>query len=971
MILKRFFKSKPKWEHADPTIRQQAIAAIADQDQETLARLARDDADAAVRRQACRRLRRLDLLRQLSTEDPDAGARETALAHLRTLLCGHHPQSPPLEACLAELAQIEDQRLIEQVAATATHAELRRAAIARVERAEVLLSCAVGDTAAGNRLAAAQRIDDRPALEELAQRMGKKDKNLYRMVRERLRAIAARDAAPARIRAECAELCEKIERLGRLQAWSQDRALLEHLDKQWTNLSAEGETEPALQDRYQAARARFLDAYTAYRRENQAQIEAEEARDQGLREREVLIETLKQAARSEGEAELIAVVERVEITWSALPPLPEADELRLRRRLISAQEAVSSRRGQLAERRQHAEQLAALVAEAEALLGENFPLDHQAVARLHQRATALGPGGEDPALYRRLDEARTQLQERLDRQHHHAEQRLGQLPAKLEELEGHLEAGELRKAEPVLQSIQTTLELLGLCGINRRKFSELERRLQVLTPRLRELQHWRKWGTDQHRAALCETLKGLLAADTDLGQMARTLHETQVEWKRLDQSGPVVNRRLWDRFHALAEQVYQRCRPHLEQQAAEREQHRAQRAALCTELEQFLDQVDWQRMDWKKAVRAEREMRAAWASAGPVEGRHRRELERRFHVALERLDQHLTTERQRNRDHKRELIAQVEALAGAADLQQAIAETKRLQGQWHTTVAGRPSEENRLWKRFRQACDAVFSRRQVEQETRVKTAEENLSLRRAICEDLQRLPQADQSTSEMERAFAEIRERWDTLAHLEVPPRALPGLEKAWREAQSAWRAGLERRRDERERRELDLLRARAGLCTEMEGLAGDPPASGAEIDRIEAAWNAQPPLADPRLAGAMAERFTQALGAVTGSSAALSGDADNLKKRKEICLRLEILAGIDSPPELGAERLAFQVNRLTGHMRDGAEDPLQGAVALEQAWYLTGAVSPAIVTALEMRFERARAALLGNGERPRQPSPA
>ena len=46
------------------------------------------DQDAAVRRDACRRIKRLPELRDLASSDADAGVREIALAHYRNLLCG-------------------------------------------------------------------------------------------------------------------------------------------------------------------------------------------------------------------------------------------------------------------------------------------------------------------------------------------------------------------------------------------------------------------------------------------------------------------------------------------------------------------------------------------------------------------------------------------------------------------------------------------------------------------------------------------------------------------------------------------------------------------------------------------------------------------------------------------------------------------------------------------------------------------
>ena len=961
MILKHFLSSKPKWQHSDPEVRRQAVQSIPATDQDTLAQIARDDADPAVRRQACRRLTRLDLLRELSTRDPDAGVRELTAAHFRHLLCSRDPGSPPVEACIAQLAQIEDQRLLEHVATNAPQAELRLAAIGRLDGSATLLECAMHDATAANRLEAAQHLEDKGGLEELARRIGKKDKNVYRVVRQKLREIAEREAAPARIRSQGLELCEKVERLGRLQSWAQDQAVLDHLDKQWAVIAEEA--DPELRHRYETARQGFLDALETYRRENQSQVEAEEAKEQGLRARRALLEEFSEAAERDTEADLRTVRDRVETAWRALPPLPEEDDRRLARELASAQEAVSTRLGRLEEARLDSERLQRLLGNFDGLLRGSAPLDHRTLTPLLKQAASQAPTAGDPVVHVRLEDARQLLEHRLEKQRHHAEQKLEQIPERLDELDEHLEAGELRKSEPLYQSVQAALHLLELSGINRRKFAALEQRLRAAAPRIRTLQNWRKWGTDQHRQALCETLEGLLGAEMEIEQAARTLHDAQVEWKRLDHSGSPVNHPLWERFHALAEQVYERCRPYLEQQAEEREQHRVHREALCAELEQFLNQVDWERMDWRKAIRAEREMRSAWAAAGPVDGKQRRGLERRFRAAIDRLDQHLAAERQRNRDHKRNHIAQVEALVEDTDLPHAIDETKRLQREWHTTVPARQGEENRLWKRFRQACDAVFARRQIVHEERTRSEDENLRARRAICEDLQRLATAGLDAGQMEWGLTELQERWEAMAHLPVPRRALPALENAWRDAQSTWSRAVRQTREQRERKEFDLLRQRAALCAELEAVARGEGNSPDEAQRIRAAWSELPTLKDGALQQAIEGRFGQAIAAATGESGApiagRTSQADNDRKREELCLQLEILAGIDSPQELAGDRLAFQVNRLTEHMRDGAKDPLEGATRLVRDWYVLGPASGEVAGALEQRFERARSALL------------
>jgi DNA repair protein SbcC/Rad50 len=274
------------------------------EDQASLSRTARSHEDPSVRRDACRRLRDLPELLAIVADDADAGVREFALGHYRNLLCGIGEEPVPMEQCLAALSQQDDQRVLEHVAANAREAQVRQAAIARVTNQAVLAVCAVQDPLAANRAAAAERLEDRTALEQVGRQVAKRDKNVYRLVRQRLKAIQEREELPRRARALCDELCEKLERLGRYDTWTQDLAVLAHLDRQWAEMEPHADIQS--RERYAGLRTRLLDAYAAYRDANAAQIAAEEARAALRVERRTLLEELAQVPALDDEAAIAA-----------------------------------------------------------------------------------------------------------------------------------------------------------------------------------------------------------------------------------------------------------------------------------------------------------------------------------------------------------------------------------------------------------------------------------------------------------------------------------------------------------------------------------------------------------------------------------------------------------------------------------------------------------------------------------------
>jgi len=952
MIFKRFLTRKTK---------SDALPA----DQDALIELVRSDLDTARRLDACRRINRLSALRALADEDVDAGMREIAQARYRKLLCGLDQQAPHSRDRLAEIADLDDQRCLEHVAANAKEPDIRLAAIERLLDPEALAACAVNDAVTANRAFAAEHLNEKQALEQVVRQIGKKDKNVYRIARRKLKEHTEREALPQRIRQESQTLCEKLESLGRFENWVQDRALLDLLDSQWAEI--EPHADEATRGRYVDKRERFLASYRVYRQKHEARIAGEEARAANRAARRTLIEEFAACASMTDEQALDTHIGDISQRWQNLEPLPDAMHSPLARAYDSARREASERLDGLRTRRKAVVRLTKLLESARKTLEQSRPIDGNQMRKLLQEALSLqATEGMDKTLREDFHEIRGRLEERLGKQVQHAEQRLEEAQGKLTELAEAVEAGELKRAEPLFQSLQACVDLGESSGLPHKRLTAISDALRALAPRVRDLQKWRKWGSDTHREGLCQAMEALETADIPLEAKTLRLHDLQMDWKVLDKGGSPVNHPLWDRFHSAAEKVYACCKPYLDQQALERETARAEREALCEQLEAFLEQVDWERIDWKQALRAEREMRKGWAAMGEVEGRHRRTLERRFHRAIKRLDDRLSEERSKNQAFKRGLIDQVEALMEEPALDRAIESCKRIQRDWFTTVPTRQKDENRLWQRFRAACDAVFARRRQKHDALTAELDENLKTREAICADAESLACSDLDSESLRTELRAIEGRWQNTESMPLPRQGAGALNERWRAALKQVRQRQLQILEAQRQASLDLLARQAAVCRDLEQAVEAGEVGAGQITDGEVAWKSLPKQSDKVLQQSIEARFRMSLEAATNGGDALR-DAlrENAKQRAELCLHLEILAQIESPPEHMQERLAFQVNRLKGHMRAREKDPLTGATRLLERWYLCGPAPAGEMPALEIRFTRARDAI----ERVRQDS--
>ncbi|MEA3640926.1 MAG: DUF349 domain-containing protein [Lamprobacter sp.] len=1018
MLLKRLFgrRAEPKAPDAQQTQAQLATAL--------------ESTEANVRRNACRQLTDLGRLRDLADADQDAGVRELAEARYRRLLYGLDAKAPSLEARRAELSRSTNPGVIAQAATQATEAELRLAAISQLEDAAVLANCAIHDMVAGNRLAAAERVQQKEALEQIVKAMGKRDKRVYRLARERLKQLIDEEERPQRAQALGNALCERLEGLGRYENWLQDRAVLGHLEQQWQRI--ETDVDQILRDRFQHLRQRFLADYEASQRtaattratEQESQTaraletasepgsedEVEQARGEdpsGLEQRPQPLQT----ARGDAEQDAAAPPPALDPTFRGAEPArhrqhpettqieqldqvgPAAEKLLADLRRQSERNAIPDQ-GSLDNLRKRRRRLPSTEALAAAFGHHNkaeITVDPSGTA---DTAEADSTPQAQLTRLQEIDQRLERLEQRFERHQKQLLRKLETLPERLTELEQHLNDGELKKADPLYQSISATLDHGRTAGLGQDILAATDERLKHIAPQLRELRLWRRWSTDEHRAQLCAQVEAL-AADTqhDDEPSINRLEELKGQWQTLDRQGAPADDALWERFRQAAEQIRERCRPYLEAQSALRSENRKQREALAKRLEDFLAKVDWERVDWKKLHRAEREMRQAWnrlveAPGGDHHSARDRAIEGHFRRALRQLDRSLAEERERNQAEKYQLLEQMQALAEEPDLRKAIDTAKQLQSRWHTRVPGRHRDENALWQQFRAASDVIFARRAAESEARGASLRNNLATREALCQDLLALAEAERLPEALEEQIRALKTRWNDTEALPIPRQAQSALNRQWREALAAVKDHLTSLYEAQRWAGLEPLAERAAYCDQAgrrliaaESSAAtlsatttsngtEPPPADHDRGRVlgtqqdceglKQGWDALPSLEDAALAAAMDKAFDQVLSSCREPSqrrrlAELLNE--NLARREALCLSLEIISQIDSPQHLQKERMQRRVERLRDRMADGeSANSSDDSSALLRDWYRQ---TPAAASAtLDARLERIKRAL-------------
>ncbi len=745
----------PRWKHNDPSVRAAAVYEMTAADLEALHALAREDADARVRRAAVSRVADLGVLAEVAKTDPDEDVRAEGVRALAGLAAeaGTAAAAAPALRSLVDLGRtrevvavarsagstdvrasatdlLEDTRSLGSVSRHAEDGVTRLRALARLQDAEELLAVACKSEHTDSAVAALERLEDTEAVSAVAQRA--RNKVAVRRARTRLREIekAAQPVPPAPVaqmspedRLRALDITRRAEALVTIEHPDEAAKVFGEVRLAWAELQADVvELDPALVPDFEAACEAVSEAIAERAREQEAELQRARALASEQADRVAICE---EVARLSGPESMDRVAE-LKAQWDQLPAMPSEYAASLTRRFqdVCREYDARERRRVLAEAA--VTRLETLATELEHLLASEQPVDETVVRwrGLRRDAETLREFGEaNPAAAERLGKAVELLEEKereLQQQRTKVEQenlkRLQQVCRRADQLASS-EQLTLKAGDRALREIREALDQkLQLPSKQDRQdlHAQLEAARTKLAPRVQELRDaddWQRFANLQVQEELCAQMEVLRAVE-DLDAAAKKMRELQTKWKEAAAAPRAQGEALWHRFKTAQDAVYKRCEAHFAEQAVARTANLAKKQELIARVEALADSTDW-----AKTAAEIQKLQAEWKDIGVVPRGNERAVWERFRSACDRFFSRRQEDLKKKKDEwsvnlerKEALCAQAEALADSSDWEPSASAIKRLQVEWKTIGPVRKSKSDQVWNRFRTACDRFFDR---------------------------------------------------------------------------------------------------------------------------------------------------------------------------------------------------------------------------------------------------------------------
>ncbi|MCK9447610.1 MAG: DUF349 domain-containing protein [Bacteroidales bacterium] len=272
---------------------------------------------------------------------------------------------------------------------------------------------------------------------------------------------------------------------------------------------------------------------------------------------------------------------------------------------------------------------------------------------------------------------------------------------------------------------------------------------------------------------LCEKTEELLLEQSII-KAFKTLQKYHDEWKEI---GPVPQDKkeeVWERFKTASDKINAIRREHYEKIQQEQQANYETKQALCEKAEELLNELPESINQWMKRSDEMSELFKVWRTVGQTSRKQNDEIWARFKTAMDAFFESkkeffnkLKEQQIENYNRKLDLCVQVEALKDSSEWRKTTDQLIAIQKEWKKIGPVPRKHSDRIWKRFRAACDEFFNRKSEYFSSIREREDENLQKKRQLIEEISAFEIKDDRSANLD-AVKLIQRQWLEIGHVPI-----------------------------------------------------------------------------------------------------------------------------------------------------------------------------------------------------------
>ncbi len=292
------------------------------------------------------------------------------------------------------------------------------------------------------------------------------------------------------------------------------------------------------------------------------------------------------------------------------------------------------------------------------------------------------------------------------------------------------------------------------------------------------------------KTALCEEAEKLIE-NNDIAGSFKQLQLLHARWKEI---GPIPKEQkepVWERFKTATSQINDKYHHFFESLKQEQEDNLKVKEEIC-EKAAALSVGEYNSLsEWNAATKAITELQEEWKHSGTVPQKERNKIYKKFRSFCDtffdrKREFYKTTavEQEKNLQLKIQLCEKVEAIKDSTDWKTTTDRIISYQKEWKKIGPAPKKFSNKVWQRFRSACDTFFNNRSAHFKDIDSEQEKNLELKKALIEEVKQFSLSGDTEKDIENLKG-FQTRWAEIGF--VPIKQKDRVQEEFRAAINDW----------------------------------------------------------------------------------------------------------------------------------------------------------------------------------------
>ena len=287
------------------------------------------------------------------------------------------------------------------------------------------------------------------------------------------------------------------------------------------------------------------------------------------------------------------------------------------------------------------------------------------------------------------------------------------------------------------------------------------------------------------KTELCLRAEALLLEES-IGKSLDDYKILQDQWKEIGQVAREQSEVIWERFRSAGDKLFDRRREYIQGQEAAFTENLGKKTAVCERAELIVGEMPfqshnhWQEASEKMAATLEDWKKIGFASRKDNEAVWERFKRSRdaFYASKEEFYQTLRNTQNQNYKQKVDLCMEAEALKESNEWKKAGDRMRELQELWKKSGPVAKKHSDKLWVRFRKACDTFYENRNQHFAGMNSEQDENLRKKQELVARIEAFESSEDLNANFEILKA-FQAEWIEIGH--VPLKEKDDLNKRYR----------------------------------------------------------------------------------------------------------------------------------------------------------------------------------------------